>query len=61
MEKQKNLSGLIRREGVRLAVAGGHAGASINDLTDQELIDPVTGNAAFSGVPVRVEPASEEG
>ena len=46
------------RDGVLLATARRHAGASINDLTDEELIDPVTGNAAFCGVPVRVEPVA---
>lgn len=43
------------REGVQLEVARAHAGASINDLTDHRRIDELTGNAAFSGVPVRVE------
>jgi len=42
------------REGVRLSVATEHAGASINDLTDERRIDELTGNAAFSGVPVEV-------
>ncbi len=45
------------REGVRLRVAAEHAGASINDLTDDQAIDALSGNAAFSGVAVRVEPA----
>lgn len=43
------------REGVRLSVASTHPGASINDLTDELAIDHVSGNAAFSGVPVRIE------
>jgi anaerobic selenocysteine-containing dehydrogenase len=43
------------REGVRLGVAAAHPGASVNDLTDDGAIDPLTGNAAFSGVPVTVE------
>ncbi len=30
---------------------------SINDLTDDNRIDPVSGNAAFNGVPVAVSPA----
>jgi anaerobic selenocysteine-containing dehydrogenase len=30
-------------------------GASVNDVTDAERIDPVSGNAAVQGVPVRVE------
>ena len=42
------------RPGTGMAVAKAHAGASINDLTDEQLIDELTGNAAFSGVPVRV-------
>lgn len=43
-----------------LRVAGEHAGASINDLTDDMLLDVSSGNAAFSGVPVevRLAPAS---
>jgi anaerobic selenocysteine-containing dehydrogenase len=42
-----------QRDGVRLARAATVPGASINDLTDPELLD-VSGNAAFSGVPVTV-------
>jgi anaerobic selenocysteine-containing dehydrogenase len=44
--------------GVRMAIAGAHAGVSINDLTDESLIDPISGNAALSGVPVEVRPAA---
>ena len=43
------------RTGTRLAIAAAHPGASINDLTDDQAIDAVSGNAAFSGVPVSVE------
>ena len=43
------------RPGVRLDVAARHAGASINDLTDETRLDALTGNAALSGVPVWVE------
>lgn len=43
------------REGVQLSVATAHAGVSLNDLTDDTLIDPVSGNAALSGVQVTVE------
>ncbi|MDY7226645.1 molybdopterin oxidoreductase family protein [Hyalangium rubrum] len=43
-----------RRGGVRLSVAQEHAGASLNDLTDDQRLDALCGNAAFSGVPVRV-------
>ncbi|MGA8246988.1 MAG: molybdopterin-dependent oxidoreductase [Nocardioides sp.] len=43
-------------DGTRLRHASKVPGASINDLTDPELLD-VSGNAALSGVPVTVEPA----
>ncbi|MFO0548551.1 MAG: molybdopterin-dependent oxidoreductase [Polyangiaceae bacterium] len=39
----------------RLSVAERHAGASLNDLTDDSLVDRASGNAAFSGVSVLVE------
>ncbi len=42
------------REGVELDVARQYAGVSINDLTDEFVLDELTGNAAFSGVRVRV-------
>lgn len=45
------------REGTQLAIAGAHAGVSINDLTDELRIDALTGNAAFSGVAVTVAAA----
>jgi anaerobic selenocysteine-containing dehydrogenase len=47
-----------RRQGVRLSVATQHAGVSLNDLTDDGRVDELSGNAAFSGVPVRVTRAS---
>lgn len=43
--------------GTRLSHASTVAGVSINDLTDPERLDAVTGNAAFSGTPVTVAPA----
>jgi anaerobic selenocysteine-containing dehydrogenase len=46
------------REGIRMAIAKANAGASINDLTDDQQIDPLTGNAAFSGQRVRISPIS---
>jgi anaerobic selenocysteine-containing dehydrogenase len=46
------------RVGSRMTVAAQHAGASINDLTDDMRIDTLTGNAGFSGVPVQVRKAS---
>ncbi len=42
------------RGGVRQSVATAHAGVSLNDLTDEQRVDALCGNAAFSGVPVRV-------
>lgn len=42
------------RSGSVLSVASDHAGASINDITDEKEIDELTGNAAFSGVRVTV-------
>lgn len=38
-------------------VASRYAGVSINDLTDENLLDELTGNAAFSNVAVRIEKA----
>ncbi|WP_306799742.1 molybdopterin oxidoreductase family protein [Corallococcus sp. AS-1-6] len=46
-----------QRPGIRQQVASAHAGASINDLTDDQALDVVSGNAAFSGTPVQVRPA----
>ena len=42
------------RPGAQLSVARQRPGASINDLTDDTRLDRLTGNAAFSGVPVSV-------
>lgn len=42
------------REGVELAVARAHEGVSLNDLTDDQRIDALSGNASFSGLPVVV-------
>jgi anaerobic selenocysteine-containing dehydrogenase len=47
-----------KRAGIRLRVAAEHAGVSINDLTDERALDAVSGNAAFSGTPVRVRRAA---
>ncbi|MEP7121878.1 MAG: molybdopterin oxidoreductase family protein [Byssovorax sp.] len=43
------------RPGVELGTAQKNPGASVNDLTDELAIDALSGNAALSGVPVRVE------
>jgi anaerobic selenocysteine-containing dehydrogenase len=42
------------RDGVRLRTARAHGGASHNDLTDDQRVDALSGNAAFSGTAVRV-------
>ncbi len=42
------------RAGIQLDVAQAHAGVSINDLTDENLMDELTGNAALNGVEVTV-------
>lgn len=40
------------QSGTGLSVAGGLGTVSINDLTDDTRVDPISGNAAFNGVPV---------
>ena len=42
------------RPGTRMKVAEAHAGVSLNDLTDDQELDELSGNAAFSGIPVSV-------
>lgn len=42
------------RKGSQLAVASEHPGVSINDITDERLVDSLTGAAALSGQPVTV-------
>jgi anaerobic selenocysteine-containing dehydrogenase len=46
------------REGSQLGVARVYAGASVNDLTDNQAIDALCGTAAFNGTPVTVEATS---
>jgi anaerobic selenocysteine-containing dehydrogenase len=43
--------------GSRQAVAAEYAGVNSNLLSDETLIDPLSGNAVLSGIPVRVEVA----
>ncbi len=47
------------RAGVSWKTAAAHAGVSINDLTDPERDDPLTGNAVLNCTPVTVERAEE--
>ncbi len=46
-----------QRAGVRLRVASRQQGVSINDLTDDQFVDELCGNAALNGVPVTVTAA----
>jgi anaerobic selenocysteine-containing dehydrogenase len=45
------------RDGARMDVARAHAGASLNDITDESRVDALSATASFSGVPVTVSPA----
>jgi len=47
------------RPGTRRSVANAHPGASMNDITNQKVMDQLTGNAVVHGVPVKVEPAQQ--
>jgi anaerobic selenocysteine-containing dehydrogenase len=42
--------------GIHLEVAAQRPGANLNALLDENLRDPLSGNAVLSGVPVRLEP-----
>lgn len=42
------------RDGVRMEIAQAHAGVSVNDLTDDQLLDTLSGNAVLNGVPVAI-------
>jgi anaerobic selenocysteine-containing dehydrogenase len=42
------------RKGIRMATAEAHAGVSVNDLTDEKLLDELSGNAAVNGVSVQI-------
>jgi anaerobic selenocysteine-containing dehydrogenase len=42
------------RPGTRLAVAAAEPGASANDVTDEQFVDPVSGTVALNGVPVEI-------
>ena len=49
------------RPGTRIPVAERHAGASVNDLTDDLIVDPLIGTAAFSGQRVTVHRDANDG
>jgi anaerobic selenocysteine-containing dehydrogenase len=44
------------RDGVRLRVARAQAAPSVNDVTREDYLDTLSGNAAFNGVPVTLAP-----
>jgi anaerobic selenocysteine-containing dehydrogenase len=43
------------RKRTRQRVANAHPGASLNDITDNSVMDKLTGNAVVHGVPVKIE------
>jgi anaerobic selenocysteine-containing dehydrogenase len=43
-----------KRAGVNMTIAAAQDGVSCNDLTDDKLIDQISGNAALNGVPVKI-------
>lgn len=42
------------REGVALRVAQSNPGINVNDITDDQVVDVLSGNAVFNGIPVSV-------
>jgi len=48
------------RKNTRQRVANAHPGASLNDITDQEKMDELTGNAIVHGVPVKIAKAKQK-
>lgn len=49
------------RPGTAITTASAHPGASINDLTDDGLVDALSGTASLGGVPVEIEAAERRG
>lgn len=43
------------KKGAQLQIAEQHAGVSVNELTDEMVVDELSGNAVLNGVPVWVE------
>ncbi|WP_101833447.1 molybdopterin oxidoreductase family protein [Frankia canadensis] len=46
------------RPGTNLRVAAGRPGTNVNDLIDETVMDPLSGNAVLNGIPVTVTPAA---
>ena len=42
--------------GTRLSVAAERPGANLNALLDENLRDPLSGNAVLSGIPIKMAP-----
>lgn len=42
--------------GIRLSVASRRPGTSVNRLSDESAVDPISGNAVLNGIPVAVGP-----
>ena len=47
--------------GVRMNVASEHAGVNSNVLSDESMVEPLSGNAVLNGIPVEVGPAPLDG
>ena len=47
------------RPGTQTHVATAHAGVNVNAVTDEQQIEPLSGNAIFNGVPITLEPIRE--
>jgi anaerobic selenocysteine-containing dehydrogenase len=43
-------------DGTAMATAAAHAGANSNALSDELIVDAISGNAVFNGIPVQVAP-----
>jgi anaerobic selenocysteine-containing dehydrogenase len=46
--------------GVSLGVAGEHAGSNSNVLSDELVVEPLSGTAVLNGIPVELEPARSQ-
>lgn len=44
--------------GTRMTVAAAHPGVNSNVLTDETVIDPLSGNSVLNGIPVEIKPAA---
>jgi anaerobic selenocysteine-containing dehydrogenase len=48
------------RPGTRLRVANAHAGVAANDVTDETLLDELSGTTRMNGVPVSIQPVEAD-